>query len=204
MKTRFFCGLAAALALSACGRDERSTGREYAPQMYHPISYEPYTQLSVNKFSPDGKNMREPAPGTVARGKVDYYYPLPNTNEGYERAAKEIKNPVPPTEANLAEGARLYGLFCSHCHGAEGAGDGPVAAKFAQPPAYKSRAYLAEGQIFHSIYWGKNAMGAHGTQLTPEEIWKITHHVRKLMGFDPVAPAEQKLAEDKKQQALKQ
>ncbi len=182
--------------LSGCGRDERSTGLEYAPQMYHPISYEPYVQLAANKFNADGKNMREPAKGSIARGKMDYYYPLPNTNEGYERAAKEIKNPVEPTQENLAEGERLYGLYCSHCHGAAGAGDGLVAAKFAQPPAYTARAYLAEGQIFHSIYWGKNAMGPHGSQLSPTEIWKVVHHVRKLMGFEPGKQGENK--EEKK------
>jgi mono/diheme cytochrome c family protein len=197
MRRTLYLWVLAAPLIGGCGRDERSTGLEYAPQMYHSIAYEPYVQLTANKYSPDAKNMREPVTGTVARGKMDYYYPYPNTNEGYEQAGKELKNPVPPTEANLAEGARLYGLFCSHCHGAEGAGDGSVAAKFAQPPAYKSRAYLAEGQIFHSIFWGKNAMGAHGSQLNPQEIWMLTHHVRKLMGFEPGGKQESKDPENK-------
>jgi len=34
--------------------------------------------------------------------------------------------------------------------------------------------------IFHVITHGKGRMWAHGSQVTPEERWKIAHYIHKL------------------------
>ena len=57
--------------LFACS-NEQSPGLEYAPDMYHSIPLDPYSQIKENKFNPGGMNMREPAKGTVARGMQGY------------------------------------------------------------------------------------------------------------------------------------
>lgn len=181
--------LAAMLLSTACSRSPESTGIEYAPQMYHSVPLEPYSQTDYNNFFPDKKNAREPVAGTVARGKLAYYFPYENTQEEYDRAGNELRNPVPLTQANFDEGKRLYTVYCSHCHGKEGKGDGPVPKKDsypAVPPAYDSDRVknLKEGQIFFSIFHGKGTMGAHGSQIAPEDIWKIVYYVRKQRGED--------------------
>ena len=85
--------------------------------------------------------------------------------------------------ANAKEGAQLFTYFCSHCHGAKGAGDGKVVTygEFNPPNpydgGYKDRTI---GQIFHVITYGKGAMGAHGSQLNKDERWKVALHVRTL------------------------
>lgn len=184
--------LTATLLLVSCGKDKRDTGLEYAPQMYHSIPPEPYSQITYNPVTPDGKNLMEPVNGTVARGKTDYYYPYENTTEGYEKAGAELKNPLPYTQEHFDEGKRLYSIQCQHCHGEKGKGDGAVAKKAAYPavpPAYDSQRVkdLTPGKIFHSITYGYNVMGAHGYALSPTERWQLVHYVQSFTKGKPEA-----------------
>lgn len=194
---------ALALLLVACGKTEPGTtghhpdktGLEYAPDMYHSIPLDPYSQKDRYAYSADGKHLRTPVKGTVARGKGGLYlYPYANTNEGYEQAGQELSNPVPKSEAVLAEGKYLYTQYCIHCHGEKGNGLGKVSAggggKFAGVPSYLDGALadLPDGKMFHSITYGKNLMGSHASQVQPDERWKIIHYINKLQD-DAKAPA---------------
>ena len=193
-----------ALLLVSCN-NKRSTGVEFAPQMYHSIPLDPYSQMDYNEFNPDKKNMREPAPNTIAYGKLDYIFPYENNYDEYERAGRELKNPLPTTPENIAEGKRLFGYLCTHCHGAEGKGDGtiPNAEKFPPPPAYDGALKdLPEGKAFFSIHYGKNLMGSHASQLTPEERWKIVQFIKTCQagtpGVMPAAKTEEPVKEETK------
>ena len=176
------CGLLLA-GLSSCGkRDENSPGVEYAPDMYRSPSLEYYGTHTV-----DGQELmaaKLPVKGTIARGFLPY--PYENTPEGYEKAGQSLKNPLTSKsrEEYEKEGEVIYGKFCVHCHGASGAGDGKVADKLPGPPPAYSGALknLSEGKIFHSITYGKGTMGAHASQLTQEERWKLVYYVQKLQG----------------------
>lgn len=173
------------LVMSCASRIPQDPGEEYAPQMYHSIPLEPYSQVDYYAYSSDGKHLRLPVEGTVARGKEDYVYPYPNTNEGYEAAGKNLKNPLPPTPENIEEGKRLYTLYCVHCHGEKGDGQGSIvqAEKFPPPPAYNGPLKdLPEGKMYHSITYGKNLMGSHASQLSPTERWQVILYVRVLQG----------------------
>lgn len=180
------------------------TGLEYAPDMYHSIPLEPYSQYVNEDFFPggynqyfleaygNGGNAQAPVAGTIARGKMDHYFEIPMSNEGYELSA-QLANPVPFTAANVAEGKRLYTLYCVHCHGKQGKGDGsiPAAGKFPPPPAYDGPLKeLEEGKMFYSITYGKNLMGSHASQLNPTERWTIIRFVQTLQGKQPQAVAE--------------
>jgi mono/diheme cytochrome c family protein len=123
-----------------------------------------------------------PVKGSVSRGYIPYAYS--DTPEGYEQAGTYLHNPLGDREKNEKEGEVLYGKFCIHCHGAAGGGDGKVAQKLpGAPPAYNGTLKnLPEGKIFHSITYGKNLMGAHASQLTQEERWKLVYYVQKLQG----------------------
>jgi len=180
--TAAFGGLLMA-ALSSCGKkDANSPGVEFFPDMYRSPSLEYYNVHTV-----DGDtlyNAKHPVSGTVARGFIPYTYP--NTPEGYEMAGLKLKNPLDASKKEMWEkqGEELYGKFCVHCHGATGAGDGKVGGKLpGPPPAYDGALKnLPEGKIFHSITYGKNSMGAHASQLTAEERWKLVVYVQKLQG----------------------
>ncbi len=191
--------IAGALSLTACTEDRSpGSGRydqndpgnnyEFEGDMYYAVSFDPLSQWSNHyiQSNKDSINLRLPAKGTIARGKGGYIYPYANTPDEYFRAGKELKNPMEATQANLDEGKRLFELYCWHCHGKEGEGDGPIWASGVFPPAswktYKSEYIrtLPEGQIFHTITYGKNLMGSHASQVTPIERWKLVSYVKFL------------------------
>ena len=39
---------------------------------------------------------------------------------------------------------------------------------------------LTDGKIFHTITYGVNLMGAHASQISPAERWKIVLYVHEL------------------------
>jgi len=39
---------------------------------------------------------------------------------------------------------------------------------------------LTDGKIYHTITYGINLMGAHASQINPEDRWKIVMYVRQL------------------------
>ena len=54
------------------------------------------------------------ADGNLLKGKLGKDL---TTNEGYEAAKAELQSPLAQTEAHLAQGKELYGLYCTVCHG---------------------------------------------------------------------------------------
>ena len=189
LATGTFC----TLLLGSCGDNHNSTGTEFAPQMYDAVGYEPYRQVRPNTINPYGLNMREPARGTVARpnyhttfGKGDsvthdlMIYNIPK--DSIAIAERTLVNPIASTTASLEEGKILYGRYCIHCHGENGKGDGLVGKEYGGVPNYSVGDYktMNDGHIFHVITHGKGRMWPHGSQVTPEERWKIVNYVHKL------------------------
>jgi mono/diheme cytochrome c family protein len=172
--------LSLGLATTACTHDGNDPGVEYAPEMYESIPYEPLRQTSFNTVNSFGINQRTPANGTVPRGKLNYYDHIPK--DSVRIAERTLRNPYAYTKANLEEGKVLYTRICSHCHGEAGDGQGPVGLKFKGVPNYSAGAYktMNDGHIYHVIQWGRNRMMPHGSQVNPEERWKIAMYVRVL------------------------
>lgn len=195
---KFACSLAFAGLLVAgftsCGKkDANSPGVEFMPDMYRSPSLEVYGSQVIDGDTVNAMSARMlPVKGSVARGYVPYAYP--NNAEGYEMAGTYLHNALPASDREKyeQEGEVLYSKFCIHCHGPAGAGDGKVAAKLpGAPPAYNGALKnLPEGKIFHSITYGKGLMGAHNTQLTQTERWKLVYFVQKLQGPKEGAAAD--------------
>ena len=72
-------------------------------------------------------NMRNLPPNTVSRNKHGWL-PYRLGKDSLRFASRTLKNPLDSTAALVAEGKVLYEMYCDHCHGAKGAGDGKVAA----------------------------------------------------------------------------
>lgn len=189
------------LALLSCKARNDYPGTEYAPNMYHAVPYEPLKQITddsqgswlsnredglgeyynSNPNNPHGMNMRLPVPNTVKRTK-DGLLPYRVPKDSFNYAARYIKNPLDSTAEVLAEGKALYGLYCVSCHGATGQGDGLVGAVFKGVPLYNIGRVkdLPEGHIFHVITYGRGRMGAHGSQVSMGDRWKIVRYVQVL------------------------
>lgn len=165
--------------LFACS-NEQDPGLEYAPDMYESVPLEPYKQVKENLYNPGGMNMREPAKGSVARGKMGYNMYL--SAETAEAAGTELKNPLPYDEVNLAQGKVLYSRFCSPCHGEAGDGQGLVGVKYKGVPSFSAGrvAELPAGHIYHVISEGRGRMMPYGSQVNPQERWQITMYVQQL------------------------
>jgi mono/diheme cytochrome c family protein len=110
--------------------------------------------------------------------------------ELYAASEKELSVPdfVPNSPEVLAEGKRLFELFCDHCHGKAGLGDGPISKmeKIIVPSfAAPDRIDLPYGKMYFSITYGKGAMGPHASQVNAEERWKLVRYIRSLQGRSP-------------------
>lgn len=213
-----FFGLGAAVLLASCAGGENQ-GLEYAPNMYHSVAYEPYSQIldrdagrwltSIEYSNEDGNgdhaeyynslwynphqmNMRMPPANTVSRNK-NGYLPYRTPKDSLVIAARKV-SPLDTAQnkAILAEGKVLYEIYCDHCHGAKGDGEGKVAtgvtidgvehSSYAGVANLKGDAFknITEGHIFHVITMGKGLMQPHGSQVSPEERWKIARYVKAL------------------------
>jgi len=180
-----FLAIAFAATFSAC-KDKRSTGLEYARNMYDPIAYNPD---QPNKNFKDGKTAQLPPAHTKPVGFTEYDE-YPNTKEGYEAAGVSMVNPLPVDTVNLAQGQHLFKVFCSPCHGDKGDGQGHLVKieKFSGVPAYQTGASsrggnmvdLTAGKIYHTITYGVNNMGSHASQISPTDRWKVVMYVQQL------------------------
>ncbi len=110
----------------------------------------------------------------------------------YELSAAD-KNPLPlPSEADSVEykafwsdAKKLFEANCAHCHGVKGDGAGPMMVNetYNGVPDYKNLT-IKEGQMFYSIYYGRNMMGAHRSIINKKEIWTLVHYIQRLIDGD--------------------
>ena len=115
--------------------------------------------------------------------------------EEAERAGRELRDPLPPGDPAVREaGAALYRIYCQLCHGAGGAGDGPVVRRGMLPPpsllADRAR-QLPDGTLFHILSRGQNGMASYAAQLRPEERWQVIRFLRSLQGRETQAKKEE-------------
>lgn len=130
---------------------------------------------------------RKPAPAFAStHGYFGWDFSKNTTPDfDYLEAAKDV-NPLRLTAANAEQifkkGKELFTANCQHCHGEKGDGQGPMVTSgaYAGVPNYTDKASLGDGQIFYSIYYGRNAMGGHASMLSKKEIWTLVHYVRKF------------------------
>lgn len=104
------------------------------------------------------------------------------TRENFEAI---IKDPVPPTEASLQKGEKLFQNNCSPCHGMGGKGDGPVIKRGFYPVDLTASQTQArtDGYIYAYIrYGGKILMPSYRDNVSSDEAWSIVNYVRKLQG----------------------
>ena len=176
--------IAAVISITSC-KEKNGMAPEYMPDMYRSPAVEPYVdygELRGQQGDESLKNKmtaRQPIEGTIHRGFQPYAYQ--NNFEDYEKAGVNLKNPISYSEDIEKEGKELYGMFCVHCHGTTGQGDGSLVEREKFPPLpvkFASGLAISEGKMFHSITYGKGLMGPHASQLTQEERWKIIHYIR--------------------------
>lgn len=173
------------LGLNWClGRDMSQPNSDFLPGMAEPV---PYGAFAPNPNFPDGKTLREPAPGTIPQGHLPLHYrPTP---EDAARAGRELHNPFNAADPPVRErAAYVFASYCQVCHGPQGLGNGPVTQRgFPPPPSLVTGKYrdLKDGQIFHTLTYGEGNMPSYAAQLSREDRWRVIVHVRALQQASP-------------------
>ena len=105
-----------------------------------------------------------------------------------------MKNPLPPTAANLSQGQQLYNANCAPCHGSAGRGDGPAASALNPKPAHFTapiHAKLPDGYWFWRVSKGGSvppftaagsAMPPWEGSLSPNQRWLVILYVKSFSG----------------------
>lgn len=161
------------------------------------------------KFFDDGLAAQKAPEGTVPREdswyRTEAYspYAYSNSTAGYDSATQFLRSPLNDpetnengytcTEATFKQGKVVYDIYCINCHGPNGKGQGNLvtAGVYAGVPAYSDRAYLTEGQMFHTVTHGKGIMGSHASQLTPQERWAVVCYIQEWVEEGQVAEEAQ-------------
>ena len=102
-----------------------------------------------------------------------------------DQATLKLHNPLNATPDNLAAGKQLFETNCQACHGASGAGDGPVvkAGLLTHPPSNLltgTARELPDGYIFGTIRAGASTMPSFADAMSPTESWQVVVYLRSL------------------------
>ncbi len=110
------------------------------------------------------------------------------------RHAARQQNPIPPTEANLLDGARLYRDKCADCHGRP---DNPMSDYGASfdpraPQFMAAQSRQPDDQEFYVIKNGVrwSAMPAWGNIMADSEIWQVVTFLNHLENLPPSVQQE--------------
>jgi len=161
------------------------------PDMDNQPKYKPQ---SASPLFADGRAMRLPVPGTVARGDLaeDPAYYRGVTSDEWTGAEPPWVTAisVAVTREVLGRGRQRFDVFCSTCHGLTGEGNGPTAVRadelqegtWTPPPSFHSDQVRGRpvGSIFNTITRGIRTMPAYGTQIPVADRWAIVAYLRAL------------------------
>jgi len=196
----------AGIAAVGCNDVKREPGDIYMPDMTYSRAYETYIERDTGIFTADAGRKEDmvfynsrPVAGTIFRGE-DISFTIPKDRPGdstYYVASKQVKNPITnPTPADLQNGERLYLVNCAICHGPKLDGNGPLwkGGQGPFPSAPKNlvsdpyTVTMPPGQMYYSISYGKNLMGAYGSQLDHHERWLVVSYIKSRQAANAPKP----------------
>jgi len=106
---------------------------------------------------------------------------------------RDMKNPLPKNEENLADGRAHFADHCAPCHGNDGRGETEM-GKGLYPKAPNMRDHdtqeMTDGEIFYIIkngvrFTGMPAWGDPESKTDDESNWKLVHFIRHLPNQTP-------------------
>lgn len=146
-----------------------------------------------NNFFADGRSMRQPVEGTVARGfrKADFEY-----YEGVDENGDWIEEaPLEFSKTLLYRGKERYEVYCTPCHGITGDGQGIIMTGgygFVPAPSYHQKRLreAPDGEIYSAIANGVRNMSSYAHQIKVEDRWAIVAYIRALQASQNVSEDE--------------
>lgn len=166
----------------------------YSDRFFPGMDHQPKLRpQEPNHFFANGVSSQLPPAGTVARSQpiptIDgdvYAYEDSPVNTGCVAGTTNFvdTNPLPVNEALLQRGHERFDIYCAPCHGRLGDGDG-ITKQIGVMPAVanlhdKRIVELTDGEIFHTVTYGKGVMGAAGPLVPTADRWAIIAYLRAL------------------------
>lgn len=157
-----------------------------------------YRAQHANDLFEDGRAMRPPVQGTIARGNLqeDSHYNLGVVNDAW---ATTFPAQVHVDMDLLERGQERFDIYCTPCHGYAGFGDGMVNQRVQQivensdPAVVKGTTWVQPksiheqlireqpiGQLYNSIKNGVRTMSGYGAQIPVADRWAIVAYVKAL------------------------
>jgi len=144
---------------------------------------ERFEAQEANPFFADNRAMREPIPGTVARGflKDDTAFHFGINSDG----TPVLTMPVAVTASLVERGQERYEIFCAVCHGSAGDGNGIIMTGnygFVPAPTFHTEAIrdMPDGHFFNAITEGIRTMPSYASQIPVADRWAIVAYIRAL------------------------
>ena len=177
----------------------RGTVSEGRPFVFIPdmVVQPRYQAQGESLFFSDGRAMRSPPEGTVPFCGADYESDAGSPREnpdllqeddryyrGKQGSAWVTTIPVKLDMALLRRGQDRYEIYCLPCHGATGAGNGPMTQYGLVGVASitdEFHALMPAGEYFSVITNGKGRMPSYSPQVKVPDRWAIVAYVRALM-----------------------
>ena len=163
-----------------------------------------YRGQQANPVFADGRTVRPPIAGTVARGELElddhYFRGFTRGQDGKPQFLKGFPKDVKVDEPLLRRGQLTFNIYCAPCHGNDGAGAGPIhqRAVALQEPKWVPPANLhdatvksrPEGHLYNTVTNGIRNMAGYGSQIVhPSDRWAVVAYVRALQ-LSQDAPAD--------------
>ncbi|MHC4817647.1 MAG: c-type cytochrome, partial [Planctomycetota bacterium] len=133
-----------------------------------------FESQQANAWYADGRAMRLPVEGTVARGRLDFDAHFTQGLDG-EAYAETFPDRVEITHPLIERGAQRYAIYCAPCHGLSGYGDGVVARRADRlqqgtwvPPSsfhIEPASTRSVGHLYNTITNGIRTMPSYGSQI---------------------------------------
>jgi len=179
-RLRLWVLLAVALAAAGCMRGCTSPRPPIHPNPNMDVQPK-YKAQAESDFFADGRTMRPPVEGTVARGELraeSAFY------DGKDAAGAFVAtSPVAADADLLARGEERYEIYCTPCHGERGDGKGMLNQRAGVPVADLRDPRLVEmpdGQVFDVITNGLGLMAGYRYPIPPHDRWAIVAYMREL------------------------
>ena len=148
---------------------------------------EKFVGQEPNPFFEDGRAMRPPVPGTIARGFLredTRFYEGRDASGAYVQAM-----PVAMTREVLERGRERYDIYCTVCHGMTGdgrgiimVGNGGTGYGYVPAPDYHVDRLrdIEDGYLYDVITNGIRNMPGYATQIPVADRWAIVAYIRAL------------------------
>jgi len=131
----------------------------------------------ADSFFANGRGMRRPPPGTVARA----YMPI--LAKDPEQAGKALVDPLPVTARVLDRGQEMFNLHCAVCHDKLGTGKAWLSKRYKAQPANLQSSMMrqaTDGALYWVISKGYGTMPGYAADVSQDDRWAIVRYVRAL------------------------